>query len=124
MANWMCIQGCGACCNLDPRDRPDLEDYLTPDDLALYLSLVGEDGWCIHYDSATRQCRIYDDRPSFCRVQPDTFEAMFGIAPEDLNDFAIACCQEQISGVYGEDSSEMASFCTQVGLDSDAESSR
>lgn len=110
MANWQCINGCGACCNLDPQDRPDLDQYLTPDELALYLSLVGEDGWCIHYDHASRRCRIYATRPDFCRVQADTFGRMFGIVPEDLNDFAIACCQQQIMGVYGKRSAELSKF--------------
>ncbi len=115
MATWQCIQGCGACCHLDPRDRPDLEDYLTPDDLADYLSLVGPDGWCVNYDHASRQCQIYDDRPWFCRVQAETFGPMYGIEPEELNDFAIACCQEQIEGVYGDLSLEMHRFNNAIG---------
>jgi uncharacterized protein len=43
-------------------------------------------------------------------VQEDTFVAMFGIEPEDLNDFAIACCREQIEGVYGDRSLELIRF--------------
>ena len=110
MATWQCIQGCGACCNLDPRDRPDLDQYLTEEELAHYLSLVGEDGWCIHYDQDTRRCNIYETRPNFCRVQADTFERMFDIEPENLNEFAIACCQQQIKGVYGKRSADLAKF--------------
>jgi hypothetical protein len=30
MATWQCISGCGACCNLEPSDLPDLATYLTP----------------------------------------------------------------------------------------------
>jgi Fe-S-cluster containining protein len=115
MATWQCIQGCGACCHLDPRDRPDLEDYLPPDDLADYLSLVGSDGWCVNYDHTSRQCQIYDDRPWFCRVQVETFGPMYGIEPEELNDFAITCCQEQIEGVYGDLSLEMHRFNGAIG---------
>ncbi|MEM9008305.1 MAG: YkgJ family cysteine cluster protein [Cyanobacteria bacterium P01_F01_bin.86] len=114
MATWQCIQGCGACCHLDPRDRPDLDQYLTSAELTHYLSLVGEDGWCIHYDSDTRRCRIYATRPRFCRVQADTFGQMFGITPDELNDFAIACCQQQIEGVYGNQSDELAQFTQTV----------
>ena len=44
MATWRCIKQCGACCNLDPSDRPDLEEYLPPEQLAVYLSMVGLDG--------------------------------------------------------------------------------
>lgn len=115
MATWQCVKSCGACCFLAPEERPDLEDYLTPDQLALYLSLVGEDGWCIHYQASDRTCSIYDTRPVFCRVTPDTFETMFGIAATDLNDFAIDCCQQHIDDLYGDDSPEMTRFNQAVG---------
>jgi Fe-S-cluster containining protein len=116
MATWRCMKQCGACCNLDPSDRPGLEEYLTPDELNLYLSMVGEDGWCVNFDHFTRECRIYDDRPRFCRVTPETFQAMFGIEPEELNDFAIACCHEQIEGVYGDRSLEVLRFDREIGI--------
>jgi uncharacterized protein len=116
MATWQCVKQCGACCNLDPSDRPDLEEYLPPEQLAIYLSMVGEDGWCINLDRDTRACKIYADRPAFCRVQEDTFVAMFGIEPEDLNDFAIACCREQIEGVYGDRSLEAIRFDKELGI--------
>lgn len=116
MAHWQCIKGCGACCHLDPTDRPDLAEYLDPDSLALYLSLVGEQGWCVHFDHANRDCRIYDDRPWFCRVEAESFGAMFEIEPEELNDFAIACCQDQIEGVYGDRSLERLRFDRELGL--------
>ncbi|WP_008313840.1 YkgJ family cysteine cluster protein [Leptolyngbya sp. PCC 6406] len=110
MSHWHCIQSCGACCHLDPSDRPDLDQYLSPEDLAHYLSLVGADGWCIHFDADQRRCGIYEDRPWFCRVQADTFNALYGITPADLDEFAIACCQTQIAEVYGEGSDEMERF--------------
>ncbi|MEL6260285.1 MAG: YkgJ family cysteine cluster protein [Cyanobacteria bacterium J06626_6] len=118
MATWQCVTNCGACCQLEPADRPDLEDYLSPDELALYMSLVGEDGWCINYDKAKRNCRIYDERPNFCRVQPDIFQQLYDVAPADLNDFAIECCEQQISGIYGNNSPEMDRFYEAVGIDS------
>jgi uncharacterized protein len=93
-----------------------LEEYLPPEQLAIYLSMVGEDGWCINLDKDTRSCNIYDVRPAFCRVQEDTFVAMFGIEPADLNDFAIACCREQIEGVYGERSLEAIRFDQELGI--------
>jgi Fe-S-cluster containining protein len=110
MANWQCISGCGACCNLDPKDRPDLADYLTADELQQYLSMVGSDGWCIHFDRLNRKCTIYDQRPRFCRVEPDTFYDMFGVEPEDLDEFAIACCEENIESIYGDRSLELLRF--------------
>ncbi len=116
MATWQCVKHCGACCQLDPSDRPDLADYLTPDNLALYLSMVGEDGWCVNFDHANRDCRIYENRPSFCRVTVPTFQAMYGIEPEALNDFAIDCCEQQIEGVYGDRSLELLSFQRAIGL--------
>ncbi|MFP4008049.1 MAG: YkgJ family cysteine cluster protein [Spirulinaceae cyanobacterium] len=114
MATWLCVQNCGACCHLDPAERPDLESYLTPTELEQYLSLVGDDGWCIHYDRDRRNCSIYEDRPTFCRVNPATFEQMFGVDATEFNDFAIACCEEQIIWLYGEDSPEMAHFDSSV----------
>jgi hypothetical protein len=110
MSTWHCVKHCGACCQLDPVDRPELPDHLTATELDLYQSLIGFDGWCIHFDQVTRECQIYDQRPDFCRVRPDTFERMFGIAPEELNEFAIECCREQIEGVYGDRSLESIRF--------------
>ncbi len=114
MSNWLCVENCGACCNLDPSDRPELESYLTSEELELYFSMVGEDNWCINYDKDTRKCKIYEQRPRFCRVKPDIFEAMFDIAPEEFNDFAIDCCHQQIEGVYGTSSPELANYQQQV----------
>jgi uncharacterized protein len=41
---------------------------------------------------------------------------MFGIEPEELNDFAIDCCQQQIEGVYGELSLEAIRFDRELGI--------
>ncbi|MGG6296091.1 YkgJ family cysteine cluster protein [Leptolyngbya sp. AN02str] len=116
MATWQCVKQCGACCHLDPSDRPDLDTYLSPQELALYLSLVGEDGWCVNFDHVNRECRIYCDRPSFCRVEAPTFEEMYGVEESELNDFAIDCCRQQIEGVYGDRSLEMLRFDRAVGI--------
>jgi uncharacterized protein len=116
MATWHCVKNCGACCHLEPSDRPDLNDYLSPDELSLYLSLVGEDGWCINFDHDTRECRIYDARPRFCRVEAEAFHNMYGIEADELNDFAIDCCHQQIEGVYGDRSLEMIRFDQAIGI--------
>jgi Fe-S-cluster containining protein len=110
------MKNCGACCHLQPADRPDLDSYLTPEELTLYHSLVGTDGWCIHYEQETKQCSIYSQRPSFCRVEAETFGRMFGIAPAELNDFAIDCCEQCISDIYGQPSPEMNQYHQLVGL--------
>jgi hypothetical protein len=41
---------------------------------------------------------------------------MYGIEPEELNDFAIDCCREQIEGVYGDRSLEIIRFNQAVGF--------
>jgi uncharacterized protein len=114
IGQWRCVSGCGACCNLTPEERPDLAEYLSPEELETYLSMVGRDGWCINYDHDARQCQIYQQRPRFCRVQPDTFKSMFGIKPGEFNQFALACCQQQISGVYGVKSLELENYDREI----------
>lgn len=116
MATWRCVKQCGACCYLAPEERPDLEDYLTPEELAQYLALVGEDGWCIHFDPTNRECRIYADRPRFCRVSAEVFQDLYEVTPEELNDFAIDCCREHIEDIYGDRSLEMLRFDREVGI--------
>ncbi|NET08674.1 MAG: YkgJ family cysteine cluster protein [Merismopedia sp. SIO2A8] len=116
MATWKCVKRCGACCHLDPADRPELDQYLSAEDLAMYLSMVGEDGWCIHFNHSDRTCRIYDERPQFCRVQADTFQDMYGVEADALNAFAIDCCHQQIEGVYGDRSLELIQFEKEVGM--------
>jgi hypothetical protein len=116
MATWQCVKYCGACCHLDPTDRPDLEDYLNPDELTQYLGMVGEGGWCVHFNHDTRECSIYAARPRFCRVTTEVFQDLFGIEPEELNDFAIDCCRQQIEAVYGDRSLELLKFDGAVGI--------
>lgn len=116
MATWLCVKQCGACCHLEPAERPELEQYLSPEELELYLSMVGEGGWCVNFEHATRQCRIYQERPRFCRVTADVFGDMFDIEPAELNDFAIDCCHEHISELYGDRSLEMLRFNREIGI--------
>ncbi len=115
MASWRCMNDCGACCYLDPAERPELGEYLTSEELELYVSLVDSQGWCIHFDHHTRQCRIYQQRPQFCRVTPDNFERMYDVTPADFADFAIACCHQQIKATYGRKSKEMRRYQREVG---------
>ena len=46
----------------------------------------------------------------------ETFEEMYGIEAEDVNDFAIDCCHQQIEGVYGDRSLEQIRFDQAVGF--------
>ncbi len=121
MPHWKCVKGCGACCYLEPSDRPELSEYLSPEDLDHYLSLVGENGWCIHYNKERRECAIYEKRPWFCRVRVDTFEQMFEISPEEFDEFAIDCCQQHIVDIYGGNSPEINHY-NQAVFDNDIES--
>ncbi|KAB1223971.1 hypothetical protein CJ030_MR2G026916 [Morella rubra] len=84
---WRCVEGCGACCKLDmgPSFLTPEEIFSDPIDIQLYRSLMGPDGWCIHYDKGTRKCSIYNDRPYFCRVQPDVFEHLYGVSRKKFN---------------------------------------
>ena len=65
---WTCIKHCGACCRLAPEERADALAALSEDQQRTYLAMVGADGWCINYDTGRQRCRIYDERPDFCRV--------------------------------------------------------
>jgi Fe-S-cluster containining protein len=96
---WTCISNCGACCRLAPQERPEALEALDEDQRRRYLAMVGPDGWCVHYDSGGRRCRIYEDRPEFCCVGnlPD----LFGVPEAEADAFAIACCRQQIRTTYG-----------------------
>jgi|TARA_B100000073_G_scaffold339506_1_gene337992 hypothetical protein len=99
---------CGACCRLAPDERPEAVEALDPAQQQQYLSMVGPDGWCIHFDSGSRRCRIYESRPHFCRVS--SLCSLFNIDPEQADSFAIACCRQQIRSVHGGRSRELRKF--------------
>lgn len=103
---WACMSNCGACCYLAPEER-DLTG-LTEEETELYMSMVEPDGWCKNYDKETKLCKIYEDRPSFCRVE--RFSTLYGYEEDDLGDAAADSCREHIAQVYGELSPEMDSF--------------
>ena len=121
---WQCISGCGACCRLDPALRGEALEALDPEQQQTYLAMVGADGWCIHFDTGSRRCRIYAQRPDFCRV--DNLVGLFsaggcggaatpaaaGDNPDSpqsnnlgqhgsLDELAIACCRQQIRSEWG-----------------------
>jgi uncharacterized protein len=83
--DWACIRNCGACCKLGPlSSRPDIKDYLAEDQYNLYVSMIGEDNWCKHFDKKQRICTIYEDRPSFCRVEVENFQKMYDIEKDEF----------------------------------------
>ncbi|KAL3358478.1 hypothetical protein AABB24_015549 [Solanum stoloniferum] len=109
---WQCVQNCGACCKLEKGPNfPSAEEIFDdPSDIELFNSLVGSDGWCIHFDKSTRKCSIYADRPYFCRVEPDIFEILYGIETKKFNKEACSCCIDTIKAVYGSTSKELENF--------------
>ncbi|CAK9013873.1 unnamed protein product [Durusdinium trenchii] len=125
-AGWKCVSGCGACCMLGTEDRPFLKELLSEEQLKTFRSLPREDGWCKHFDHESRTCKIYDDRPDFCRVK--TFlcaqAPFFGVdsADEDaLGGFCADSCRQNIGDVYGDDSEEMLKFDSEVSVFLDIE---
>ncbi|KAK9677374.1 hypothetical protein RND81_11G139500 [Saponaria officinalis] len=109
---WECVQNCGACCKLqkDPSFASPDEIFDNPHDVQLYNSLVGTDGWCIHYDKINRKCSIYDERPYFCRVETDVFQTLYGISKRKFNKEACSFCNDTIKAIYGADSEELNRF--------------
>ncbi|XP_027175755.1 uncharacterized protein LOC113775186 [Coffea eugenioides] len=109
---WRCIQNCGACCKLNkgPTFPSPEEIFDDPSDIQQYKSLIGPDGWCIHYEKTTRKCSIYADRPYFCRVEPDIFQTLYGIDKKKFNKEACSCCIDTIKAIYGSKSEELNNF--------------
>uniref|UniRef100_A0A0D3AT21 Uncharacterized protein n=1 Tax=Brassica oleracea var. oleracea TaxID=109376 RepID=A0A0D3AT21_BRAOL len=92
---WQCIESCGACCKLAKGfafATPD-EIFDDPDDVELFRSMIGDDGWCINYDKVTRNT----DRPYFCRVEPEVFKTFYGIEEKKFNKEA---CRNLDDGSY------------------------
>jgi len=118
-AGWKCVKNCGACCYLAPEDRPYLADLLSVSELATFKGLVAEDGWCRHYDKERRNCKIFEDRPSFCRVKTwlSGKAEGFGVDPtssEELGIFCAEACRENIQDVFGAESPEMERYNAEV----------
>ncbi|GJS92366.1 hypothetical protein Tco_0799334 [Tanacetum coccineum] len=109
---WQCIKNCGACCKLakGPTFPSPEEIFDDPSDVELYKTMVGADGWCIHYEKSTRTCSIYDDRPYFCRVEPEVFENLYGIEKKKFNKEACSSCIDTIKAVHGSQSEELDKF--------------
>ena len=109
---WSCVNGCGACCRLAPEESQEAIFALSEAQLEIYMKMVGEDGWCIHYDTGSRRCNIYSERPDFCRVS--NLHKLFDVEESNANSFAIECCQQQIKSIYGSRSLEIRRFNRQL----------
>ena len=111
---WSCIKNCGACCKLTPDEREEALKVLDVEQQEIYMKMVGEDGWCTYYDTGSRRCKIYDERPYFCRVS--NLHKLFMVNENEKNEFAIKCCLQQIKSVYGPRSQEIRRFQRQIRL--------
>lgn len=104
---WQCMSHCGACCKLNDFDQDVLRDMLKSEvDVVEYLDMIGTDGWCKWFDSHSRKCTIYSNRPRFCRATPQVFEDLYNVKREQFDEFAISCCEFHIANSYGEESHE------------------
>ena len=112
MKSWSCIENCGACCKLDLTERSDLSTKLSSNDIDLINSMTSKDGWCKYLDKKTRNCRIYESRPNFCRV--NKFSTTFKEYKKNGDKFLIFCCTQHISSIFGKKSDQMRAFKTAV----------
>ena len=105
---WTCIEKCGACCKLAPNEREEAISALSEKEFKLYISMVGEDGWCIFYNKLSKKCNIYNYRPSFCNVR--NLIKLYNLTSIEFDQFAIKCCKQHIKHIYGSRSIEMKRF--------------
>ena len=91
----MRCSNCGACCTetemlLSKKDITRLEkkgfnkNYFVKYDKQGYAQLKNREGYCVFYDRKKRECSVYVDRPSGCRVYPVIFDEEKGIILDDI----------------------------------------
>lgn len=105
---WACMAKCGACCYLAPQER-DLSG-LSDDERATYVAMAGVDGWCVNFDRDAHLCKIYEERPGFCRIE--SLGPMYDVSEGELGDFAADSCRDHIAQLYGDNSVQMDGFET------------
>ena len=112
MKSWTCIEKCGACCQIDLRNRNNLTNILSQKDIELIKSMAGRDGWCKYLDKKNMKCTIYSNRPHFCKVS--LFSKNFQEYKNKGDNFLINCCKEHIAFIYGKRSDEMKRFKREI----------
>jgi Fe-S-cluster containining protein len=91
----MRCSNCGICCTetemlLSKKDIERLENigysktHFAKHDKQGYVQLKNRDGYCIFYDVQNRQCRVYANRPSGCRVYPVILDEEKGIILDSI----------------------------------------
>ena len=112
MKSWTCIENCGACCHIDLKYRKNLKNILSQKDIELIKNMTKKNGWCKHLDKENMKCRIYDERPHFCKV--NLFSKNFKEYKKNGDNFLIDCCKEHIRFIYGKRSDEMNRFKQEI----------
>ena len=111
LEGWGCVSDCGACCWSGGRD---VESHCVDEESTeLFRSMVDANGWCIHLDSRTRLCTIYDRRPDFCQVEASDWDSAPWEPPKKPLQVAAearAACRALIRAVHGEESDVMARY--------------
>jgi len=91
----MHCSNCGVCCTetemlLSKKDIKLLEtkgyskNQFVRYDKQGYAELKNRDGYCFFYDRVKRQCSVYFDRPSGCRVYPVILDEEKGIVLDTI----------------------------------------
>ncbi|HLN89440.1 MAG TPA: YkgJ family cysteine cluster protein [Candidatus Binatia bacterium] len=91
----MRCSNCGVCCTetemlLSKKDIKRLEEkgfsenQFVDFDSQGYAQLKNRDSYCVFYDLENRQCSVYEDRPTGCRVYPVIFHEGKGIILDDI----------------------------------------
>ena len=93
----MRCSNCGVCCTetemlLSEKDITRLvkkgfsKNYFVKYDKQGYAQLKNREGYCVFYNPKKRQCNVYVDRPSGCRVYPVILDEEKGIVLDDICD--------------------------------------
>ena len=93
----MNCSNCGVCCTetemlLAQKDISRLEkkgfnkNKFVKHDKHGYVILKNREGYCVFYDVKKRECSVYADRPSGCRVYPVILDEEKGIILDDICD--------------------------------------
>ena len=91
----MRCSNCGVCCTetemlLCEKDIARLvkkgfsKNYFVKYDKRGYAQLKNRESYCVFYDQKKRQCNVYADRPSGCRVYPVILDEERGIVLDDI----------------------------------------
>jgi Fe-S-cluster containining protein len=59
-------------------------NYFVKYDEQGYAQLKNRDGCCVFYNIEKRECSVYADRPSGCRVYPVIFDEEKGVILDDI----------------------------------------